>query len=230
MVESQNGWKANDPSLIVPLSVHGVSFPGGCRKGNVHTLFAWFANEFHEKVEHLREGWCWGYAPRNIRGSTSTLSNHASGTALDFNAPDHPRGTNPSANYSAKQINAIHRLLERCHIDGVAVIRWGGDYINAPKDGMHFEINTDATHVAKLVDKLQNEDDMETSDKMTVPEWMKDEWKSDKGIADGTITVGTTLVSGYGHARAAHDNTSDLIEAVNALATEVKAIKDKLGA
>lgn len=230
MTDSQNGWRANDKSLIVPLTVHGVSFPGGVRKGNVHALFRWLASEYHTKVEELHAGWCWGYSPRYIRDSNSIVSNHASGTALDFNAPDHPRGTNPRSNYSAKQVRAIRRILEKCHVDGVDVIRWGGDYVNAPKDGMHFEINADATHVAKLVDKLLTieDDDMQPSDKMSVPDWMQKEWHDDKGIADGKISVRTTLVSGYGHARASHNNTDELLKAVKQLTAEVEALKEMM--
>lgn len=150
MATSQNGWKANDRSLIKTYTVPGTTVQLPIRKGNAATVLLYVADRYNREVEKLHPGWCWGYAERNIRGSSTTLSNHASGTAIDLNAPAHPRGTAPSANYSRKQIRAIHAIVKAC--DGA--IRWGGDYVSAPKDGMHFEINTDATHVAALAARI----------------------------------------------------------------------------
>ncbi|MGH3095224.1 MAG: M15 family metallopeptidase, partial [Streptosporangiales bacterium] len=120
------------------------------RRGDVTTVMRWVAERFHAEVEPLHHGWCWGYAPRNIRGGSS-LSNHASGTAIDLNAPAHPLGTQPRANYSRKQIRRIHRIV------GLSsrVIRWGGDY-SGRKDGMHFEINAGHAAVDKLARKVRS--------------------------------------------------------------------------
>jgi len=133
MVSSQNGWRANDPSVITSISV-----PGGkiaVHNGGVATIFQHLATRFNNEVEKLVWPGNWGYAERNVRGSAD-ISNHASGTAIDLNAPKHPLGTAPTANYSGGQINAIHNIVN--FYEGV--IRWGGDYVGR-KDGMHFEIN-----------------------------------------------------------------------------------------
>jgi hypothetical protein len=137
MVASQNGWRANDRSVIGPIDI-----PGGrlsVRTGSVGVIFQHLATRFHNEVEALVWPGNWGYAERPVRGGTD-LSNHASGTAIDLNAPRHPLGTAPSANYSAAQINKIHEIVN--YYEGV--IRWGGDYVGR-KDGMHFEINDGVT-------------------------------------------------------------------------------------
>jgi len=61
------------------------------------------------------------------------------------------------------------------------------------------------------------EDDMQPTDKLPVGDWMKKHWSKDKGITDGTMLVETTLTSGYGHSRAAHENTDELVQMVTAL-------------
>lgn len=61
------------------------------------------------------------------------------------------------------------------------------------------------------------EDDMQPTDKLPVGDWMKTHWKTDKGITDGTMLVETTLTSGYGHSRAAHENTDELVKMVTDL-------------
>jgi hypothetical protein len=133
MVSSQNGWKANDRSVITSISVPGGNL--AVHNGGVAVIFQHLATRFHNEVEPLVWPGNWGYAERVVRGG-SDLSNHASGTAIDLNAPQHPLGTNPANNYSGAQIAAIHNLVN--FYEGI--IRWGGDYVGR-KDGMHFEIN-----------------------------------------------------------------------------------------
>lgn len=70
----------------------------------------------------------WGYANRNVRGSTSK-SFHAWGLALDVNATINPMG--PRA---TKFPEAATRAL--AHKYG---LRWGLDYSGPRKDAMHFE-------------------------------------------------------------------------------------------
>ena len=98
-------------------------------------------------VEPLHAGQCWGYAYRKIRGSAA-LSNHASGTAIDLNAPAHPLGE--KGTFTAKQVTAIRRILTFC--DGV--VRWGGDF-HGRKDEMHFEIVQSADDVALIAKKIE---------------------------------------------------------------------------
>ncbi|HZE29894.1 MAG TPA: CHAP domain-containing protein [Actinoallomurus sp.] len=68
------------------------------------------------------------------------------------------------------------------------------------------------------------EDDMQPKDKLPVGAWMKSHWKTDKGITDGTMLVETTLTSGYGHSRAAHENTDELVQMVTALQKTVTTL------
>jgi hypothetical protein len=97
-VYSQNMYTANDRSVIA-----SYSLPGGkvaLRAGDVSVVLLWCANQWHQTVEPLEWPGIWGYAERTIRGSATTLSNHASGTAIDLNAPKHPLGVAASSNFS----------------------------------------------------------------------------------------------------------------------------------
>jgi hypothetical protein len=132
MPRSQNGYPANDRSLV-----HSVPIPGGAvtvRRGPAGDLLVWVAHQFHQHVEALVWPGCWGYAERPVRGGTA-LSNHASGTAVDLNAPRHPMGTDPAATFTGPQLGVIRAVVERCS----GAVRWGGDYTGR-KDAMHFEI------------------------------------------------------------------------------------------
>ena len=145
MSASQNGWRANDRSLIVSISV-----PGGklaVRKGDVAVIMQYIAEQFHSTVEPLKWPGNWGYAERKIRGGSS-LSNHASGTAIDLNAPKHYLGA--VGTFTSSQVRAIRKILSACE----GTIRWGGDY-RGRKDEMHFEINAGTAKVARVAKKLR---------------------------------------------------------------------------
>jgi hypothetical protein len=142
---SQNGWPAipdyGDPRLLPNPTVPGtdVRLLGGVRVGPPGALLLRFAADFHQQVEPLvQTQGCWGFQPRTIAGSQS-LSNHASGTAVDLNAARHPMGR--AGTFTAAQQGRIRALLET-HGNR---IRWGGDFKGRPDD-MHFEI-ADATTV-----------------------------------------------------------------------------------
>lgn len=144
MPTSQNGWPVLSgtvggaaPTLrkwIVP----GTKRHFIARDGSAGFLLVHLALWWHETIEKIDTGvWDeWGYAYRPIRGQSSGFSNHASGTALDINATQHPLGVSTSRTFSADEIAKIHarlRLYSGC-------IRWGGDYSSRP-DAMHVEIN-----------------------------------------------------------------------------------------
>ncbi len=135
MDKSQNGYPAilDRDDLDRSEVVRGVSFPGGFREGSVAKVMRYVFRQFHERVEPLHPGWCWGYAHRPVKGESSGLSNHASGTAGDVNAPRHPLGAIHT--FSDGQVRQIRQILDE--VDGV--VRWGGDYLGR-KDEMHFEI------------------------------------------------------------------------------------------
>jgi hypothetical protein len=110
------------------------------RVGPSGDLLIWFAARWHREVEPLHDGWSWGWAYRDIRGG-GALSNHASGTAIDLNAPAHGLGTPARASFSVAQIAAIHRILA----DAQGCLRWGGDYGDPAHGGVRGS-RTDPMH------------------------------------------------------------------------------------
>lgn len=158
MPYSQNGYLGLGTATLQRKYLTVVQVPGTdrrfrVRKGDVATVLEWAATRYHHDVESLTAGHPnddWSFAYRSVRGSGS-LSNHASGTACDYNATQHPLGTSPLANFSAKERRAIGRILA----DADGVLRWGGNY-SGRKDGMHFEIVGTPRQVKKLAKKIRN--------------------------------------------------------------------------
>lgn len=195
MTTSQNGWAASsNPKSIGVVSMHvgSVTFPQGVKSGDVLTVLQYVATQFNATVEKLRAGWCWGYDYKPIEGST-TISNHASGTAIDLNAPEHPMGS--SGTFGTKAKAAIRKIINDCD----DVVRWGGDYTGR-KDEMHFEIIGNAAAVAKLAAKLSGGTSTPpASDKLGVdgqlgPKTIK-KWQQVMGTpADGVISHPSDLV------------------------------------
>jgi len=91
----------------------------------------------------------WAHAFRAVRGY-SILSNHASGTAIDLNATEHPLGVRGT--FTEKQIATIDRRLKI--YDGC--IRWGGHY-SGRVDAMHFEVNRDIAQCERVARRLMND-------------------------------------------------------------------------
>ena len=138
MANSYNGWEAISNSgsnlLTVIEPVPGRKFR--VRAGDVASLLNWVIIKFHKHVEPIDQGVLddWGWAYRKTTGGGS-ISNHASGTAVDINATRHPYGTKATKNFTADQIRAIEALLSVVNKDA-EVVRWLRDH-----DPMHFEIN-----------------------------------------------------------------------------------------
>lgn len=153
--KSQNGWTVITTSTSAKLATYKV--PGTksgllLRKGDAGVLLVDLANWYNKHVEKLslyKAGDDYGWSYRKIRGSSTTYSNHASGTAIDLNATRHPLGTTAAHSFTKKQIAAIHARLKRYS----GVIRWGGDYTGR-KDPMHFEINKSVAATHKVYRKL----------------------------------------------------------------------------
>jgi peptidoglycan hydrolase-like protein with peptidoglycan-binding domain len=152
MTVSQNGWTASPDKTSIGIEspkVPGtdVDFPQGIRKGDVTTILLYVAEQFHQHVEPLVDGDCWGYFYKFIEGSTA-ISNHASGTAIDLNAPKHPMGK--ANTFNTTQVGKIREILN--FLEGA--VRWGGDY-STRKDEMHFEINKGEMVVARIAAKVR---------------------------------------------------------------------------
>jgi hypothetical protein len=146
---SHNGWQASknpDEIAIKSYTVPGTKTRLRCAEAVAPLLIA-FTAEFHELIEPIDEGPLddWGYAFRQIRGSTDKLSNHASGTAIDLNAPKHALGL--VGTFPPEKVPMIRALAKKYGL------RWGGDYVNR-KDEMHFEIDITPAKAAALIMKL----------------------------------------------------------------------------
>ena len=139
MATSQNGWPAlaSNSSKLHTWQVPGTNRYFRLRNGSAGFLLCHFILWYHERVHKLNEAgavwdeWAWAYRP--VRGSTTGLSNHSSGTAVDLNATRYPLGTTLMLAWRKTRIRLRLRLYRSC-------IRWGGDY-EGRKDEMHFEIN-----------------------------------------------------------------------------------------
>jgi hypothetical protein len=148
-LNSQNGWKASKNRAEIGIEsfpVPGTKLKLACAKA-IAPLLVGFAAEFHELIEPIDEGTLddWGYAYRDVRGSTTTLSNHSSGTAIDLNATQHPLGK--VGTFPIEKVPMIRALAKKYGLI------WGGDYRNR-KDEMHFEIALTPAKAAALIEKL----------------------------------------------------------------------------
>ena len=135
MITSQNGWIAS--KVRADIGIESFLIPGtkvklSCNK-DVAPLLVGFAAEFHEFIEPIDEGGLddWGYCYREVRGSTTALSNHSSGTAIDLNATKHPLGK--AGTFPLEKVPMIQALAKKYSLT------WGGDY-RGRKDEMHFEV------------------------------------------------------------------------------------------
>lgn len=157
MATSYNGWPASRyPSQIginTRWTVLGHDFPGGVKGGDVQVVFEYLVKQLHARVEPIQwyaPGDEWGYNYRLNVNDLSSLSCHASGTAIDYNATRHPNGRRGT--FSAAQVKQIRAIL--AELDGV--VRWGGDFSGTP-DEMHFEIRGSFTAVATVAKKLRGQ-------------------------------------------------------------------------
>jgi hypothetical protein len=140
VARSQNGYIAIPRSGCVTIRVGRNLVPIPVRNGVVAEVFVAFLNEYDRSVEELLAGQCWGWAYRDIRGSSTTLSNHASGTAVDGNSLLHMRGVkNTFTAAKMKRVRVLYGYLSD-PVDGEPVLRWGEDY-SSVIDGMHHEIH-----------------------------------------------------------------------------------------
>lgn len=152
MTNSQNGWPvvAANACDRNPL-IRDVTVPNGVLAGDVAVIFRWLVKEYDRRVEPLQPGWCWGWFVKPIEGS-STISNHASATAIDLNAPANPMGQGTTKkSMTAAQIAECHRIED----ESDNVLRWGGDFVSR-NDPMHWEVVGSRAAVRQLADKIRN--------------------------------------------------------------------------
>ena len=161
---SQNGWKAET-------TARNFTRFQACGEGwwaandDVAVVFTEFIERFNAEVEPVYQRLLddWSYANRLIRGSSTVVSNHGSGTAIDINATKHPLGTRT---LSAKKLKAMRRIKDEITDDaGRPVLRLGADYTGRP-DEMHIEIDADAARVKQAANKLRARNKAQEDDGM----------------------------------------------------------------
>jgi len=132
-----DNWEARNIVRVKIPQLVGVT--GASRSGNVsfHRLAAeqlaglWGAWEDAGLLDRVLT-YAGSYNPRFIRGSRTTLSNHAFGTAFDINAAWNRLGTEPA--WPGEQ-GCLFELVPIAHKWG---FYWGGHFRR--RDGMHFEV------------------------------------------------------------------------------------------
>lgn len=130
---SQNGWPASsDPKAInivtvaVPLKAGNKTMQVAARAvGPLLAMVTWWDANI-EPVTQLG-----GYNFRVIRGISTVISNHGSGTAIDINATKHYLG----ARGTVTAAQAIKIAAKAASLG----LRWGGSYVGRA-DEMHVEI------------------------------------------------------------------------------------------
>jgi hypothetical protein len=161
MATSQNGWTV----LFSAPAATMRWITGRIRPGDVEVVFDYLCARLNE-IETNKPAWSWGWAVRAVRGQTSGYSNHASATAIDYNAPAHPLGV--AGTWSAEEKAHINRILQEMDW----IIRWGENY-SGRKDGMHFEINKGGPDVHRVAERIRNKQ---------MPD-QKPSWKPRKAVA-----------------------------------------------
>jgi hypothetical protein len=146
-----DGWaEKNIVTVVIPqLKTLGISTTG---KATMHrlavpqTLALWQAWE-DAGLLHLVLSWEGMWVARFIRGSRTTLSNHAKGSAFDINYAGNKLGATPAA---VGKANSVRELVPLAIAFG---FYWGGWFSRS--DGMHFEIRRimPADELAALVAK-----------------------------------------------------------------------------
>jgi uncharacterized protein YoxC len=149
---SQNGWPVNPP--LVTRNIPGTNVRVRVADGPAGDVLLHVLGQVSSRVEDVSlnsdagEADDWGYANRNVRGAES-ISNHASGTAVDMNATRHVLGARDT--FTPQQSTEIRTILGE--VDNV--VRWGGDYTGR-RDEMHFEIIGSQEEVARVAERLRN--------------------------------------------------------------------------
>ena len=139
---SYNGWPANSDKGAIGV-VASEWFPGGVKAGDVTTVLGYVARQLDARVEPIVGGWCWGYTYKQNVNNPSSLSCHASGTAIDYNAPDHPNGS--GGTFTDAQVGTIYAILDEVQ----GAVDWLEGY-----DEMHFEIAVNASDLAQVAATL----------------------------------------------------------------------------
>ncbi|MGH8593080.1 MAG: peptidoglycan-binding protein [Gammaproteobacteria bacterium] len=130
-------WVSNNIVTVVIPQLRGIEGAPKSGRIRVHRLAQQqfqelFAAWERERLIGLLRSWAGGYEPRFVRGSSTTLSTHAWGTAFDMNATWNPRGVLPPLRGCE---GSVRELVPIANAFGFF---WGGHF--SRRDGMHFEV------------------------------------------------------------------------------------------
>ncbi len=149
-----DGWaERNIVTVVIPqlvkAGVHGTGKATMHRLVVPQVLALWQAWEDAGLLPLVRS-WEGMFVARYIRGSRSTLSNHAKGSAFDINYTGNELGVTPAA---AGKLNSVRELVPLAVHFG---FYWGGWFSRS--DGMHFEVRKlfSADELAVLVARAKD--------------------------------------------------------------------------
>lgn len=133
-----DGWPAQNIVDVSIPQLAGVSGAPASLKVRFHRLAegqlrnVWKAWDDAGLLSRVKT-WHGSFVPRFVRGSTSTLSNHAYGSAFDINMKWNGLGQQPAL---VGEEGCVRELVEIANDHG---FYWGGHFRNR-RDGMHFEV------------------------------------------------------------------------------------------
>lgn len=129
-------WASNISQITIP-QLRGIA--GAPQSGNVqfHSLLipqvTKLFNDWEDAgLTYLIMSWGGSWVPRFVRGSRTSLSNHAWGTAFDVNVAWNGLGVQPALR---GETGSVRELVEIAYENG---FYWGG-WFPRRADGMHFE-------------------------------------------------------------------------------------------
>lgn len=131
-----DGWPGDNSSKMTTVRAGGVALSV---RNELAPLIEWLVNQTVAQGYGLRQGQCWGFANRPIRG-TNRPSNHSWGLAVDLNAPANPMG--------AKLVTDMPGWM--VELWKSKMFRWGGDY-RGRKDAMHYEFQGTPGDAGRLI-------------------------------------------------------------------------------
>lgn len=153
MATSQNSWRVRDRGELVWFTACGQRFAAANQ--DVAVIGQYLIERFDREVESIKgkvlDDWSWAVRP--VRGQTTGFSNHASATAWDLNALQHPRGVRGT--FTAAQKTRIQRILDDITDDSDDRVLRAGEWFSSTVDGMHFEINAGERSTKQAADKIR---------------------------------------------------------------------------
>jgi len=136
-IKITNNWTSQHLDKVVVPQLKGVT--GAPKSGQIFfhkkavpQLLAMFQEWEDAGLIHLVLSWAGSWAPRFIRGSRTTLSNHSWATAFDINVPWNGLNRVPA---QVGEQGSVRELVPIANKHGFA---WGGHFKR--RDGMHFEV------------------------------------------------------------------------------------------